>query len=121
MNVTAPAPSGHAKVMLDHGEAIHVLHPNAIIAYQGSPQLRGALISDNGVGMKNMNSFSMIEHDFGMAARSRRGYIHVPAPPPGLRCLRHDQYLHIRTEIRYSSPMPANTSTDAMILRNSCC
>jgi len=40
MNVTAPAPIGHAKVMLDHGEAIHVLHPSSIIAYQGSPQLR---------------------------------------------------------------------------------
>ncbi|UVI31408.1 AIM24 family protein [Paenibacillus spongiae] len=40
MKVTAPAPIGHALVQLDHGEAVHLLHPKSIIAYQGAPHLR---------------------------------------------------------------------------------
>lgn len=35
-----PAPIGHVKVTLQDADKLHVLHPGAIIAYQGAPQQR---------------------------------------------------------------------------------
>ncbi|MFC4102284.1 AIM24 family protein [Paenibacillus xanthanilyticus] len=40
MKVNAPAPVGHAMVELTEAEAVHVLHPRTIIAFQGAPTLR---------------------------------------------------------------------------------
>lgn len=40
MNVTVPAQYGHVHVTLDEADKLHVLHPKAIIAYQGLPHLR---------------------------------------------------------------------------------
>lgn len=40
MKVTAPAAVGHAKIELESSDAIHVLHPRSIIAFQGAPMLR---------------------------------------------------------------------------------
>ncbi|KQN97098.1 AIM24 family protein [Paenibacillus sp. Leaf72] len=40
MKATSPAPIGHVKVTLQEADKLHVLHPGAIIAYQGAPQQR---------------------------------------------------------------------------------
>ncbi|OBR63772.1 hypothetical protein A7K91_17805 [Paenibacillus oryzae] len=40
MEATFPAAIGHVKVTLDEADKLHVLHPGAIIAYQGSPEQR---------------------------------------------------------------------------------
>ncbi|MFC4776210.1 AIM24 family protein [Paenibacillus sp. GCM10023252] len=40
MKVTSPAPIGHASLQLEAGEKLHVLHPKAILAFQGAPYLR---------------------------------------------------------------------------------
>ncbi|ANE45608.1 hypothetical protein SY83_04045 [Paenibacillus swuensis] len=40
MRIEAPAPVGHIRIALESAEALQVLHPKAIVAFQGSPQLR---------------------------------------------------------------------------------
>jgi hypothetical protein len=40
MKTTVPAPYGHVHVTLESADKLHVLHPKAIIAYQGLPHLR---------------------------------------------------------------------------------
>ncbi|WP_284643464.1 AIM24 family protein [Paenibacillus silviterrae] len=37
MKVSAPQPTGHARIELSGGEALHVLHPGSILAYRGQP------------------------------------------------------------------------------------
>ncbi|MFD2614234.1 AIM24 family protein [Paenibacillus gansuensis] len=40
MNIKAPVPTGHVRIELESAEALNVLHPKSIVAYQGAPQLR---------------------------------------------------------------------------------
>lgn len=40
MKTTAPAPIGHVHISLAEGDKLHVLHPSAIMAYQGAPHSR---------------------------------------------------------------------------------
>lgn len=40
MKAAVPAPHGHVRVTLDAADKLHVLHPKAIIAYQGLPHQR---------------------------------------------------------------------------------
>lgn len=40
MDATSPSAIGHVKVTLHEADKLHVLHPGAIIAYQGAPQKR---------------------------------------------------------------------------------
>ncbi|SDS34731.1 Uncharacterized conserved protein, AIM24 family [Paenibacillaceae bacterium GAS479] len=40
MKIAAPPPQGHARIMLEPNDALHVLHPKAILAYRGAPQSR---------------------------------------------------------------------------------
>lgn len=40
MKTSSPAAIGHVKVTLQESDKLHVLHPGAIIAYQGEPQQR---------------------------------------------------------------------------------
>ena len=48
MNITAPPSTGHIRVELDAGEALHVLHPQAIAAYQGDQRGREDRFMDIG-------------------------------------------------------------------------
>lgn len=48
MKFESPAPVGHVRVELDAGEALHVLHPESIIAYQGEPASREDRLMDLG-------------------------------------------------------------------------
>lgn len=48
MNIRAPAPVGCIQVELDAGEALHVLHPQAIAAFQGNPRHREDRFMDVG-------------------------------------------------------------------------
>lgn len=40
MKLTTPPPAGHVKVELEAADVLHVLHPKAIMAYQGAPRSR---------------------------------------------------------------------------------
>ncbi|MDI4647287.1 AIM24 family protein [Cohnella hashimotonis] len=46
MEITTPAPLGQVRIALDEGEALHVLHPKAIVAFQGRPAQREDRIMD---------------------------------------------------------------------------
>ncbi|QGG55133.1 AIM24 family protein [Paenibacillus sp. B01] len=48
MKTTAPPPQGYVRVELEAGEALHVLHPNAILAYRGAGRGREDRIMDAG-------------------------------------------------------------------------
>jgi hypothetical protein len=40
MKVNTPQPTGHVRIELLDGESLHVLHPDAILAYRGQPHHR---------------------------------------------------------------------------------
>ncbi|MFC0211451.1 AIM24 family protein [Paenibacillus chartarius] len=40
MKVTAPQPTGHARIELQSEDRLHVLHPESILAYRGQPDQR---------------------------------------------------------------------------------
>lgn len=46
MKITAPLPQDHVRIELQEGEAMHVLHPKAIVAFQGSPTHREDKVMD---------------------------------------------------------------------------
>ncbi|THF73307.1 AIM24 family protein [Cohnella fermenti] len=46
MNVAAPHPQEHVRIELEEGEALHVLHPKAIVAFRGSPASREDRVMD---------------------------------------------------------------------------
>ncbi|MFF2480312.1 AIM24 family protein [Paenibacillus sp. NPDC058071] len=46
MNVTVPARIGHVQVSLEEPDKLHVLHPNAVVAFQGLPQHREDRVMD---------------------------------------------------------------------------
>ncbi|MBB6635911.1 AIM24 family protein [Cohnella thailandensis] len=46
MNITAPPPQDHVRIELEAGEAMHVLHPKSIVAFQGSPRNREDRVMD---------------------------------------------------------------------------
>lgn len=48
MNITVPAPIGHARIALDADDTLHVLHSRSIIAYQGDPRGREDRFMDIG-------------------------------------------------------------------------
>lgn len=48
MNISAPPSTGHIQIQLDAGEALHVLHPQAIAAFQGNPRCREDRFMDIG-------------------------------------------------------------------------
>lgn len=52
MKVTTPSPVGHVKVDLEAADVLHVLHPNAIAAYQGAPRNREDRFMDLGGAMR---------------------------------------------------------------------
>lgn len=48
MKIATPSPTGYVRVQLDEGDALHVLHPSSIVAYQGDPRGREDRFSDIG-------------------------------------------------------------------------
>ena len=52
MNITAPPSVGHVRVELDAGEALHVLHPQAIAAFRGNPLAREDRFMDLGGALR---------------------------------------------------------------------
>lgn len=46
MDIRAPAPLGQVRVVLEPGEALHVLHPKTIVAFQGAPLQREDRVMD---------------------------------------------------------------------------